>query len=487
MIEGYLGEDRFREGIRLYMRRHREGNATADDLWGALAEASGEPIVELANGWIREVGYPVVSAALAGGGAAGADGAVRLALRQRRFFADPDSREDGPAKQWLIPAVLRFRDDEGVKEQRVLLRDREKEVALAARGSVSWCVVNAGAAGFYRCQYDAGLLARLRSAAGELAPAERMALVSDQWALVRAGAAPVADFLDLVAGLAAERDHFVLEEVVTRLSVIEHRHVTDADRPHLQEIVGELFAAPAKELGWGGAPAGSEDDDTRLRRAAVLRAAVGLARVRPLVAEAEQRFATQVAPPAASGGTGGGGSPSSPLDPNLLEVVVAVAARTADQPRFEEIGRRAATEVDPASKRRFLHALARVETPELVDRAIDLALSERVPMQDFTSYLSVLLGNRATREGAWRLIRTRWPEVRAKADSPMLLRRLVEALGNLPERRHLEEVEQLLAKHPMEAARQATAQTLERMRTDVALRERLLPEVGAWLRRRLSA
>ena len=33
MLEGFLGEDRFRDGIRLYMRRHREANATADDLW----------------------------------------------------------------------------------------------------------------------------------------------------------------------------------------------------------------------------------------------------------------------------------------------------------------------------------------------------------------------------------------------------------------------------------------------------------------------
>src|SRR5437868_3759654 len=38
--ESYLGEDRFRAGIRLYMRKYREANATADDLWGALAESS---------------------------------------------------------------------------------------------------------------------------------------------------------------------------------------------------------------------------------------------------------------------------------------------------------------------------------------------------------------------------------------------------------------------------------------------------------------
>ena len=88
----------------------------------------------------------------------------------------------------------------------------------------------------------------------------------------------------------------------------------------------------------------------------------------------------------------------------------------------------------------------------------------------------------ADRPLAWAMVRERWPDVHKKADSPMLLRRLVEALGSLPERRHLQQVEAFLAAHPIEGARQAIAQTLERLRMDVALRERLVPEVGAFLR-----
>jgi hypothetical protein len=63
----------------------------------------------------------------------------------------------------------------------------------------------------------------------------------------------------------------------------------------------------------------------------------------------------------------------------------------------------------------------------------------------------------------------------------MILRRLVEALGWLPERRHLDDVRAFLATHPIEGANQAVAQTLERMQMDVALRERILAPIGAWL------
>jgi puromycin-sensitive aminopeptidase len=466
MIEGFLGEEKFRDGIRLYMRRHREANATADDLWGALAEASGQPIVALANGWIRKVGYPVVSLALDAESG-------RVSLAQRRFFADPDAREAGEPTTWLVPMVLRFCDDNGSQEQRVLLDAREKTVALAAKGPIRWCLGNAEARGFFRTAYDAPTLARLLPRLAALRPTERMTLVSDQWALVRAGVVPIGAFLDLLSSLGSEEDHVVLDDLVGRLATIEHRHLDDAERGRFEAFVRELLGARAAKLGWGGA---HEDDETRLRRAALLRAIVLLARDPAAVGEAVRRLPP---PP--------GDAVVDPVDPNLLDVVVTAAARTAGAPAFEELRRRARQEADPAAKRRYLHALARVEDPALASRAVELALGADVPMQDFTSYLSVLLANRATREEAWRLVRTRFAEVRAKADSPMLLRRLVEALAALPERRHLEEITAFLDGHPIEGAKQATAQTLERLRMDVALRERLLPAVAAWLRARRPA
>jgi puromycin-sensitive aminopeptidase len=460
MIEGYLGEERFRDGIRLYMRKHREANATADDLWGALAESSGQPILELANGWIRQVGYPLVSVAQRAG---------EFVVRQRRFFSDPETKEEGAATRWFVPLVLRYRDERGVREDRELLRGDEALVAPPARGAIAWMLANAGARGFYRVAYDAPLLRRLIEALPELQSEERMNLVSDQWALVRAGAAKVDGFLRLLDGVARhETDHSVLDEVVSRLSWIEHRGVSDADRPALQTWIGRLFSTAASELSWDAAA--GEDDERRLRRAAVTRALTLVARDPGAVAQAQERYRRVVA------------HDPRPIDPNLLDVVVAAAARGADSARFGELRKLAEEEIDPAAKRRYLHALAMVEDPGLIAESVELSLGDTVRMQDFATYMGTLLGNRATRELAWRLVQERWTEVRKKADSPMLLRRLVEALGALPDRTHLATVEAFLAAHPVEGAKQAIAQTLERLRMDVALRERLMPEVAAFLR-----
>ena len=115
---------------------------------------------------------PVVSVGLTSG-----DGAPALALEQRRFFSDPDARESGAPTRWLIPMVVRYRDDDGVKEERVLLSEAAANVPLSAKGTPRWLTANAEAAGFYRCAYDEQLLASLGRAAGELAGCDHHTVV----------------------------------------------------------------------------------------------------------------------------------------------------------------------------------------------------------------------------------------------------------------------------------------------------------------------
>jgi puromycin-sensitive aminopeptidase len=463
MIEGYLGEERFREGIRLYMRRHAQGNAVADDLWGALGDASHEPVLELANAWIGRPGFPLVRAARLG---------RVLRLEQRRFLSDPAAAAAAPEEAiWPVPLVVRFRDGERTVEQRILLREARAEVALAAEGEPDFVVANAGATGFYRVAYDARGLEALVRNLPRLASAERIQLLSDEWALVRAGERDIGPFLDLCAAFRSEEDYAVLDELVGRLSAIEYRLVSDGDRPALQRFVAELFVPQLASTGWQAVP--GEPDATRLRRAAAVRALAGVARDPAEIAEARSRLDRWLA------------GEREALEPNLHDAAVAAAARAGDAARFESFRELFAKETDPAFRRRYLLALAAFEDPELAGRAADLALTDEVPLQDSASYVAGLLANRTAREPFWGRMRASWDTLHGRLRAaPMLLRRVVESVGALVERRHLEEAEAFLAAHPLEEARQAMAQTLERLRQDVELRERTQDAIGTWLAHR---
>jgi puromycin-sensitive aminopeptidase len=457
MIEGYLGEAPFREGIRRYMRRHGKGNAVADDLWAALAEASGQPVVELANAWIDAPGFPVVRVER--------DGA-RLRLAQRRFLSELSAEE--PGRTWPVPMVIRFRDGAGVKEHRVLLRGEGAEADLPAEGPVAWAFANAGSSGFYRVDHGPAGAAALARHLPELAPAERIALLADEWALVRRGDRPLPAFLDLCAAFGAEADHAVLDELVTRLGGVEARLLDPAAREGFQAFVRALLGPALAACGWEPGP--GEGDGVRLRRAALLRA-VGLVGRDPAVArEARARLDRYLA------GEG------SALEPNLHDAAVAMVARDGDGARFDQLRERFRAEADPAYKRRYLVGLGLFEDPALAGRARALALTDAVPLQEAASFVAALLGNRTAREETWRMLQDRWADVEAHlSGAPFLLRRVVEAVGQLPERRHLEEATAFFAAHPVPPARQAVAQTLERMRQDVALWERCGPEVARWL------
>ena len=441
------------------MRKHARGNAVADDLWGALARASHAPVVELANAWIRQSGYPVVSVTLDGN---------RVRLSQERFFSEPGL--SGP-ETWPVPVVLAWSDDHGRHTRRFLLERRNGEVTLEASGPVRWLDANAGSTGFYRVAYSAELLAALGKSLPALLPAERIGLLADQWALVRAGRARIADFLDLALAFGDESDHAVLDELFGRLGYVEARLVDGEDQERFRRLVERLFLQRFQGMGWD--PVAGETDQDRLRRAALLRAVAGVARSRSVLAETAPRVDRVL------------NGQRTALDPNLVDTAVAVSARDGDAELFDRLRAAFPREADPAVKRRYLLALTAFEKPELSSRAEAMALDPAVPLQDFASFVHGLLANRVAREGSWKLLRDRWSAVIEKtAQAPMLLRRVVEALGNLRERRHLDEARAFLEAHPVPEAQQAVAQTLERLAQDVALRERLVPEVSVWLRGR---
>ncbi|WNG51126.1 M1 family metallopeptidase [Archangium minus] len=458
MIEGFLGEEAFREGMRQYMRKHARSNAVADDLWKALANASSQPVLELANAWIGQSGFPLVSVAL--------DGRT-VTLSQQRYYSEPGVKSN---ERWPVPMVLRFADAGGVREQRVLLREAQTKVTLEGSGEVKWLCANAGSTGFYRVQYDAAALERMSANLAALEPSERISLLADQWALARSGQATVAAFLELAGRFGGEEDDAVLDELVGRLAYVESRLVEGEEQERFRRWVEKLLGAGLKKLGWDSAP--GESDRVKLRRAALVRAVGSVARSPEALAEARPRVERML------------NGDKTALEPNLLDVAVGMVSRAGDRALYEKVLEKMPGEPDPATQRRYLMALTAFEDPTLAAEAQKLFFTEKVKMQDVASFMMGLMSNRTGRDAWWAETQKRWEDVLGRTGrAPMLLRRVVESMGALRERKQLDEVRKLLTTHPVEEAKQATEQTLERLEQDVALRERALSEVSAWLKR----
>jgi puromycin-sensitive aminopeptidase len=468
MLERYLGQVTFRRGVRAYIRRHREGNTRASDLWRALSEASGQPVEAMARAWIEQPGYPMVSVARTR-----ARGRSLLTLSQSRFGLRRAARRRGGAQRWPIPWVGRIAGAGGrPRLERKLLVGARERIDLG-RAEPKFVYGNADEGGFFRPAHAPAEIRALRASLPALSPVERMGLVDHQWALVRAGRAGLDGLLELAEALANERDPDVLLTLRRPLGFVGGSLIPDAAPGaalRYERFVARSYGPAFAELGW--APGRGEAESTRVRRAALLGLVGGVGGASEVVAEAAARCERYLAD-------------RRSLDPNLADGVVALAARAGDaklQRRFEAAMRRAGT---PQEQRRFLFALADFREPALIDRTLALSLTDAVATQDVIFLLSRLLGNPAARERTWRFTKRHWKALRRRMPS-LLAGRLIEATPALLTPAYRRDVAAFFARHPVPSGARALRQALERFDAYRALRrpaaaalERFLRGAGA--------
>jgi puromycin-sensitive aminopeptidase len=456
MIEGFLGAEAFRSGVRAYLQRYREANATADDFWRELSAASGRDVGTIANAWIKQPGHPLLHIEARGD---------TLHVRQQRFSADPDATGSDGAL-WPTPVVIKYGDGSGVHEARVLVEHAEQSVPLPA--GARWFYPNGDGAGFYRFALDDASLARLVPVVQEaLTPPERLALVGNQWALVKAGQIGVEQFFAMLGGFRAERDRAVLSAITERLYWMATHLVEDAAEPAFQRFTADFFRPHFTALGWDAKPAESADD--RLRRATAISALGELAGAADVIDEAQRRLQHYLADP-------------SSVDPNLASAVVGIAARAGDAALYQRyLEHKRAAANDPEEEQRFLFGLTAFEHPELVQRSLALTLTDEVRPQDRAHLYARLLGTRAARLAAWAFVRDRWDELTARLD-PMLQQNIVRALAQLTPEPTASEVHRFLPSRATDETRETVAQTIEQLGIDATVSRRLTPAVSAALR-----
>src|SRR5207342_1938469 len=98
MLEGYVGADAWREGVRAYMKKHAYGNTVSDDLWRAVQDAAGKPILDIAHDFTLQPGIPLIRVE----SATCANGKTTLQFKQGEFTRD---RPDKHALTWRVPVI----------------------------------------------------------------------------------------------------------------------------------------------------------------------------------------------------------------------------------------------------------------------------------------------------------------------------------------------------------------------------------------------
>jgi puromycin-sensitive aminopeptidase len=323
-------------------------------------------------------------------------------------------------------------------------------------------VVNAGANGFFRVEYDADLLGRLSgSALATLSTAERYSLVDDAWASVVAGRLSGEAYARFVRGFADEPDLAVWEILLNGLGWID-RFVDGDGRERFRGYVRALVAPALERLGWQ--PAEGEDDLTGELRGILIRALANLGADPAAIDRARQLHAAALADPAS-------------VAPAVAAAALSVVSANGGEAEYEAGLARYRASHHPQDQRRELMALAEFRAAPLFDRTLALAITDDVRTQDAPMLLGRCILNRDHGPRAWRFVREHWDELNARFPSNLMIR-VVEPVPRLSRPQEQADVAAFLAEHPLPQAAKRVEQALERQGVNVALREREEPALA---------
>lgn len=460
MLQQYLGTERFRDGVRLFLNKHSYANTETSDLWDAIEESSGEPIRKMMDSWIWQPGYPLISASVVG---------TKLVLRQERFaFAgDEAARSDASilAPVWLVPVHLQLTSAAGaVMSHKVLLDSDETTVELGAADTT--VVVNAGGHGFYRTHYDGPLRSRLvGEALGALAPIERYNLVDDAWAAVVAGRLTASDFLRFAEGFTDEDDLYVWQALAVGLRGVG-RLLDEDSRPAFQERIIALAQPGLDRLGWE--PTESEDELASKLRGLLVSVVAVLGGNKAAQARSRALFEQAFIDPTS-------------VNPELVSATTMVVASTGDARDFDRFVDRFRNGATPQEQLRYLMALGEFDDAELIRRACEFALSGEVKTQNAPFLLNRAIANRAHGALAWRFVREHWTQMNNDFPSNTIVR-MVDPVKLLNGPTDVADVGAFFSEHPIPQGAKTLSQILERQRVNAALRARDSDELAEALR-----
>ena len=441
MLEQYLGAERFRDGIRKYLADHRYGNTETHDLWDAIEAATGEPVRRIMDGWIWKGGYPILTASPDGG---------RARITQRRFLLGEAESDE----TWDVPMVVR----RGEETAPVLVEPAGAEVELDERP----LVINADAHAFARVRYEGELLERIGATLTDLSANERTQLVDDAWAAVLAGHEDAGEWFRLAARFGDETELPVWQALLQGISWGD-RLLEDAPREHLRAWVRALVSPAIERIGWE--PREGERDLDRSLRGTLL-AALAVFGAEPNA----QAFAREIEREARTG---------EGADPSLASAAVTIVATGGGVEEYETFRAYRSDAPTPQEQLRYLYALPDFRDPVLVQRTIEMIVTDEVRPQNVPGVVARSLANRDHGEVAWAFLRDHWDEVVARI-APSTVVYLAMGARYLTRPELVEETERFFAEHPIPQATLQLRQTLESQKVFADLRRRAVPQLQSF-------
>lgn len=446
-----LRRDGFRDGMQHFNRLFDWGNASTEELWVAIGDATQFDVRGLMDTWTLQQGFPVICVRRA------SKQSITLSQRRFTYLAAGETESE---QLWRIPIFIRARRGDDWDEQLVFLNDIEHTFDLGEE--FDCVVVNAGGHGFYRVLYESNLLQSVTASQKELGAVERFNLLGDAWAFLRCGKISARTYLGLVREVSGDRDPNLWQEIagsLTRLLEI----ASESEKQIVRAFITVIAQPVLDELGLKGSPAESPQT-TELRGIVLL--LLGRTNDPSIVSLCRHEL------------FGKWLQDRTALDGDVFAAALKTAAGSGDEQFYDELfALLQAGSLNPQQENVVVEALACFPQEALAVKTLGKMLSKEIKLQMAARLLGWLLQNARVRGAVWQWLKAHFEAVQELVPKALLVRGL-EGVALLDGPGDVEDVRSFLEANgdKLRGFEQRLAQTLESQSVNQAFRARGLSD-----------
>ena len=433
MLENFLGEKNFRNGLKDYLERHKYGNATTEDLWNALEKISKKPVRKMMNSWVKQVGYPIIEVTSRDS---------KINLTQKRYLAENEKKSH--KESWIIPVSLLTADKLTFK----LITKKSESLVLK---DADWIKLNSGQLGMYRVKYETEAEEKFKELVEQkiLKNTDRWGLQHDLFALCISGQISLKRFLEFTRSYIEENDYLVSKDLAENLDFLYLITSGEIFWDEIKEFNKVHFLKIFERLGWNKKP--DEKHTTALLRSLVI-GSLGRLGDTEILDEAKKRFNEFLKKP-------------NSLEPDLRNVVYSLVAWSGDDKTYEILLKQFRKATMQEEKLRFLGALAAFQDERLLARTLKLVLTKEVRSQNLHLPIMRIASNPYGRILVWPWLKKNWKHIVKKfgIGSP-LINRVLGTTTALYDGKKEPEIRKFFKLNPTPGTEMKLAQTLERLR-----------------------
>ena len=403
MVRALLGDKALREGLKNYFAAHKYGNATGDDLWKALGEASGLDIGAIMHSWLEQPGYPVVNAKVEDG---------KLVLTQKQFFIG-EGKEVG--RKWQIPLNSNYAAVPKImKDEKLVVGDYND---LLANNGVPFRL-NVGNNSDFIVKYDQTLLDDILSHIDELDAVDKLQLLQDFRLLAEGGQMSYADIVPLLPKFADSTSPIVNNALYRIMSTLRNFVTPGSDEEkQLKKLYNLLSEKQVKRLGL--LPKAGESNDDNLTRPYVVAASLyannddtidGLHAIYSENSDNLENISADI----------------------RSSVLVNEVKNFGNMTLFDKLLKKYQETSDASLKQDLCAGITSTKMPEIVDAIVDdFEDAQIVKPQDLRAWYRNVLANPFGQEQAWNWIRLEWPWLEATVGGDMEFATFITVTANV--------------------------------------------------------